>query len=156
MNIIKKAEEFAKKEYKKHDSHQWAHVQAVLKRALEIAKNFDNVDYEALKIAVIFHDIDYSVPELHTENSIKVAENFLRENGYPENKIKKVKEIIFSHTNHLRKKFGDAKLLEGKIIYDADKSVAITNLETYEKLFPLLYLDETKKLVKKPKSIQHP
>lgn len=153
MDIIKKAEEFAKKEYEKNDSkHQWSHVKAVLKRALEIAEHFKNADFEALKLAIIFHDIDYSVPKLHTENSIKIAEKFLRENNYPEDRIKKVKEIMFSHTTHLRKEFGDAKLLEGKIIYDADKSIFITNPETYEKYFSKLYLKESKKFVKKPEN----
>jgi HD superfamily phosphodiesterase len=149
MDIIKKAEEFAKKEYQKYPERGWKHVEDVLKRALEIAENFDNVDYEALKLAIIFHDIDYPSYETHVEDSIKVAENFLKENGYPDERIEKVKEIMLNHSTPHRKKFGEAKLLEGKIIYDADKSIYITDSKTYERHFPKLYLEETRRLVKK-------
>ena len=147
--IIQKAEKFAKKEYKKNDSaHQWKHIKEVMKRALRIAKNLKDIDYEILKLAIIFHDIDYSSYENHVKNSIKIAERFLKENDYPNEKIKEVKEIMLNHSTPHRKKFGDAHLIEGKIIYDADKSIFITNLETYKKYFSLLYLNETKKLVK--------
>ena len=147
--IIQKAEEFAIDEYKKNDSaHQWKHIKEVMKRALEIAKKFKDIDYESLKLAIIFHDIDYSSYENHVEDSIKIAEEFLKENDYPNEKIKKIKEMMLNHSTPHRKKFGKAKLIEGKIIYDADKSIFIKNLETYNKYFPLLYLNETKKLVK--------
>ena len=94
MHIIQKAEEFAKKEYKKNDSfHQWSHIQNVLKRALEIAEQLKDVDYEVLKLAIIFHDIDYRKYETHVEASIEVAETFLKKEGYPKERIEKVKEI---------------------------------------------------------------
>jgi len=148
MGIIEKAEEYAKKKYEKNDSsHQWEHAETVRKIALELAKHFDKIDLEALNLAAIFHDIDYSSPHLHTENSIKVAEKFLRENEYPEDKIRKVKEIIFSHTTHLRKQFGEAKLTEGKILYDADKIIA--SLEPGKDFSNLFYFDESRELLKK-------
>ena len=158
MDIIKKAEVFARKEYGKNDPfHQWQHVESVMKRALEIAKHLEGVDYEVLRLAVIFHDIDYysesSYEENyknHVENSIRVAERFLRDNGYPEERIEKVKEIMLNHSTPHRRRFGDAKLLEGKIIYDADKSLFITDSRTYKKYFPRLYLEESRRLVRKP------
>jgi len=150
MDIVKKAEEFAKKEYKKNDpKHQWNHVEKVLKRALKIAENFDKIDYEALKLSIIFHDINYKSYKTHVEDSIKIAEKFLKENDYSKEKIRKVKEIMFDHSTPHRKKLGEAKLVEGKIIYDADKSLFITDSKTYDKYFPKLYLNETKKLIKK-------
>jgi putative nucleotidyltransferase with HDIG domain len=157
-NIVAKAKKFAKREYKKNDpKHQWSHVEAVMKRALEIADQLKNVDYELLKLAVIFHDIDYNSEltyeenyDKHVENSIKIAENFLLENEYPLDKIKRLKQIMLDHSTPHRKVLGDSKVIEGKIIYDADKSIFITNLERYKKYFPLLYFEETKRLVKKP------
>lgn len=147
MAIIEKSEKFAKEEYKKNDSaHQWSHVEKVRKIALELTKKIKNADFEALQLAIIFHDIDYSNPKLHTENSIKVAKNFLRKNSYPEKKIEKVKEIIFSHTTHLRKEFGEAKLIEGKILYDADKIIA--SFEQNKDYSNLFYFDESKKILK--------
>ncbi|MBT3985062.1 HD domain-containing protein [archaeon] len=150
MDIIQKAEEFAKKEYKKNDSfHQWSHIQNVLKRALEIAEQLKDVDYEVLKLAIIFHDIDYRKYETHVEASIEVAETFLKKEGYPKERIEKVKEIMLNHSSPHRRKFGEAKLLEGKIIYDADKSISMGDAEFYKKYYIKLYLDETRKLVKK-------
>lgn len=156
MDLIQKTEEFCKKEYSKNDSkHQWTHAKAVLDRALEIAKHFEKVDYEALKLAAMFHDVDYHSAgtfeenyQNHVEASVKVAKKFLEENDYPKERIKKVTEIMLDHSTPHRKKRGEAKTLEGKILYDSDKSLFITNKETYEKYFPKLYLEESKKLVK--------
>ena len=137
--------------------HKWAHIEAVMKRALEIAEKLDNIDYELLKLGVILHDIDYNSESTfeenyknHVENSIKVAERFLIKNNYPKERIIKLKQIMLDHSTPHRRKIGDSKIKEGKILYDADKSIFITTLERYEKYSPLLYFDETRKLVKKP------
>jgi putative nucleotidyltransferase with HDIG domain len=156
MDILRKAEEFARGEYQKNDPrHQWSHVQAVMERALEIARHLDGVDHEALKLAVLFHDIDYhSEPsyrenyENHVENSIQVAEKFLKENNLPEERINKIKQIMLEHSTPHRRKIGDARLLEGKIIYDADKSLSIKDRATFDKYFDMLYFDITKEIVK--------
>jgi putative nucleotidyltransferase with HDIG domain len=158
MDIIEKATIFAKKAYQKNDSqHQWTHVEAVLKRALEIARQLDNVDDEILKLAVIFHDIDYNSEatyeenyKKHVENSINVAEEFLVKNNYPKDSIIKLKQVMLDHSTPHRRLLGESKIQEGKILYDADKSITLTTLEKYEKYFPLFYFDETRKLAKKP------
>jgi HD superfamily phosphodiesterase len=158
MDIIEDATEFAKKEYKKNDSkHQWPHIEAVMKRALEIACKLKNVDYEILKLSVIFHDIDYNSESTfeenyknHVENSIKVAEEFLKKDNYPKERRIRIKQAMLDHSTPHRKKIGESKIVEGKILYDADKSIFLTTLDKYEKYFPLLYFEETKKLVKKP------
>ncbi len=60
MDIIKSSENFAKKEYAKHDKkHQWNHVESVINIASKLAKFHSEVDLEILKLAVIFHDISY-------------------------------------------------------------------------------------------------
>jgi len=156
MNIVEKAIDFAKKEYEKNDpSHRWPHIENVMKRAMEIASLVKDVDYELLKLAVIFHDIDYNsetTPEnsyqKHPENSVRIAERFLKDNNYPVARIGKVTEVMLDHSTPYRKRFGEAKSIEGKIIYDSDKSIFITSPELYKKYFPLLYLDETKSMVK--------
>ena len=55
---------------------------------------------------------------------------------------------MLDHSTPHRKKLGDSKVIE--VLYDADKSIFLTTLESYKKYFNLLYLDETKSLVKKP------
>jgi len=148
MPIITDAEIFAKKEYKKNDLfHQYNHVEEVMNRAIEIAKYFHSIDTEAL--AIIFHDIDYSSYENHPVASALVAEKFLKAHNYPQRKIMKVKEIILNHSTPHRRLMGEARLLEGKIIYDADKSIFMTNKKAFKKYFPLLYLKETKGLIPK-------
>ena len=150
MDIIAKATAYAKREYMSNDSHhQWDHIEAVMKRAFEIARFFDDVDEESLRLAIIFHDIDYTSYDTHVDDSIKVAEQFLKVNEYPKEGIEKIKEIMMNHSTPHRKKFGEATLLEGKIIYDADKSVGMTNEQFRKKYFPRLYLDETRKIVEK-------
>ncbi|MGV8141843.1 MAG: HD domain-containing protein [Candidatus Woesearchaeota archaeon] len=160
MDIVEKATLFAKKEYLKNDpKHQWNHIEAVMKRALEISNQVGVVDFELLKLAIIFHDIDYNSESTyesnynnHVENSVKVAEEFLMKNNYPKEKIIRLKQVMLDHSTPHRLKCGDSKTKEGKIIYDADKSIFLTNMEQYEKYYPLLYFDETRSLVKKPAS----
>ena len=150
MDIIKISENFAKKEYEKHDeNHQWEHVEEVINLALELAKSYPKVDLEILKLAVIFHDISYRKYETHVEESIKAAEKFLREHDYPEEKIKKVLNVMISHSGPHRRKFGEAKTIEGKIIYDSDKFRLAKTKEGFEKYYDKLYLDETRDLLKK-------
>lgn len=150
MDIIKKAEEFAKIEYLKNDPlHQWHHIESVQKRADEICSKLRGVDIdlEALRLAIIFHDINYHTYEDHPDASVKVAINFLVQNGVSEERIHQIKEIMLDHSSPHRKVRGEAKSIEGKIIFDADKSIFITTPETYNKYFPLLYLEETRDLV---------
>ena len=156
MHIVDKATKFAKNEYEKNDLfHRWQHIENVMKKAMEIAALVKDVDYESLKLAIIFHDIDYNSEETpednyynHPNNSTRIAERFLEKNNYPHTRIRKVIEIMLDHSTPHRKRFGEAKSIEGKIIYDSDKSIFITTPELYKKYFPLLYLDETKSLVK--------
>lgn len=155
MDIVMKAEAFARKEYKKNDSfHGWKHIEAVMKMALVISEG-RRVDMEILRLAIIFHDIGYHMGrnekekyEMHAENSVIVAEKFMRDNRYPVSRMKRVTKTILDHSTPYRKRHGDAASIEGKIIFDADKSIFITDRATYEKYFPLLYLDETRRRVK--------
>jgi len=128
MNIIDISTAFAKKEYAKHDkNHRWSHVQGVMKIALKLAKFYPKTNLEAIKLAVIFHDITYNNYKTHVDDSVKTAEKFLTAQKYPKRKIEKIKKIIFAHSSPHRRKFGDTKIIEGKIIYDSDKfELAIT------------------------------
>ena len=131
MDIIITAKEFAQNEYVKNDpKHQWGHIEEVMQRAMEIVTVLEKkdipVDKEALQLAIIFHDIDYESYETHVDASMSVAKEFLEQHNYPEERIAKVVNIMRDHSTPHRKKFGDAQLIEGKIIYDADKSIYLT------------------------------
>ncbi len=156
-SIIEAAITFSKVEYKKNDpKHQWRHIEDVMKRASEIVERIkEEVDLELLTLAVIFHDIDYHSKESfqenyknHVESSMQVAGAFLKEQNYPQERIEKVQQIMLEHSNPHRQKSGEAKTMEGKIIFDSDKSIYLTTPEFREKYIPLLYLEETRQLVK--------
>lgn len=150
MNLIQKAEEFAKIEYlKNEDFHQWHHIENVQKRADEICEKLKStkIDNEALRLAIIFHDIDYKSYENHPDASVEVAKRFLISNNVSAERINQITEIMLDHSSPHRKIRGEAKTIEGKIIFDSDKSICITTPETYHKYFPLLYLQETRDLV---------
>ncbi len=147
MDIIKLAEQFARKEYAQHDKkHRWKHVEAVMEIALELAKAYPEADLEILKLAVIFHDISYKKHKTHVEESMEVAEKFLKEHNYSEDRIKTVLQVMISHSGPHRRKLGEADLIEGKIIYDSDKFYIAQTSEGFKKYYHCFYLDETKKL----------
>lgn len=148
MNIIQLTKQFAKKEYARHDPlHQWNHVEAVMKMAIKLASFYPETDLEILKLSVMLHDISYEKYETHVDESVKVAEKFLRKNKYPEDKIKKVKTVILAHSSPHRKKLGDTDLIEGKVLYDSDKFyMGLTN-EGYKKYHDTFYLKETKEIL---------
>ncbi len=149
MDIIKTSKEFAKTEYAKNDEkHQWSHVENVMYIALKLVKFYPTADLEILKLAVIFHDIDYRKYETHVEESIKLAEKFLKKNNYPDDKINKVLQVMISHSGPHISKLGKTKLIEGKIIYDSDKFQLIKTRDDYREYFDRFYLNETRDLLK--------
>jgi uncharacterized protein len=149
MSILELAEQFGKEEYAKHDEfHQWKHAEDVMGIALKLASFHPEVDLEILKLAVIFHDISYEEYETHVDESVKTAEKFLREHGYPENRLNKVLEVMISHSGPHRRRLGEAQTIEGKIIYDSDKFYLAQTPEGFEKYYPQFYLEETRGLFK--------
>jgi len=150
MDIVKISKNFAKKKYVNHDEkHQWNHVEDVMDIALKLAKFHPEADLEILKLAIIFHDISYDRYETHVEESVKVAEKFLEEHNYPKEKIKKVLQVIISHSGPHRRNLGESKLIEGKIIYDSDKFNYSKTKEGFEKYYNKFYLDTTREFLKK-------
>jgi len=147
-DLLKKAEKFAKKHYKQNDEkHGWTHVKEVWEVAEKLAENFPETDMEVLKLAVIFHDADYSDPDKHHLNSAELAKGFLQEQDYANEKINKVYQVILDHRGRYRRAEGEAETIEGRIIYDADKFRWAVSPEFYDKYYSLFYLDETRKMV---------
>ena len=147
-SLIKKAEKLAKKMCEQNDKdHNWQHVEDVWSIVQKLSKHFPEADLELLKLAVIFHDCDYNSPETHHEDSADFAKKFLIENDYPEEKIKQIYQIMLDHRGKYRRANGESETIEGKIIYDADKFRLAVSDDAHEKYYPLLYLDETRKLV---------
>lgn len=77
LNEIKEIEEYFKKNQNESVFyHDWRHVKSVASRAIEIARSFQNIsdeDLKLLEIASYFHDIGYDVSNLDDQQNINRA-----------------------------------------------------------------------------------
>jgi HD superfamily phosphodiesterase len=125
MDIIRQAEEYARNMYPERDIfHGWEHIEEVRRNVRKLADFFPECDFRNLDLAAIFHDIDYSKPEDHVSNSIRIAEEFLVSMNYEIGDIQKVKSIMRAHGSPESCK--KENMLEGQMLYDADKMTRIT------------------------------
>ncbi len=74
------------------------HIQYVYKYVVLLSKD-KNVDKEVLELSALLHDISMTDMTLdrsrHNEFGADIAEQLLRENDYPEDKVQLVKKCIF-------------------------------------------------------------
>lgn len=77
LNEIKEIEEYFKKNQNESVFyHDWRHVKSVASRAIEIARSFQNIsdeDLRLLEIASYFHDIGYDVSNINDQRNIDKA-----------------------------------------------------------------------------------
>jgi putative nucleotidyltransferase with HDIG domain len=122
-DILSKVKEFIGKTFREKGSsdrsyHNFTHTAEVAKTAEEIADaiGISESDKEALLIAAWFHDIGHiETCEGHENVGIELATNFLRDNGYSVEGIKRVVSLI----NATRMPRTPQNILE-EIICDAD------------------------------------
>lgn len=123
--------------------HGADHCRRVAKLAVKIGER-EGADCRIIEVAALLHDIgtvplawgrhasgrdDYDFQEFlglyalpsadHGEVGALIAERFLKQNGYPETKIKQVALIISEHNTH------NQTTLESRIVNDADKLEAL-------------------------------
>lgn len=120
--IKKFAEECLSEE--RDSAHNIDHVMRVYTIANKLME-WENVDKEIVEIAILLHDIwqkkENSDPSWKTDHAVewaKMAETFLRELGYPEEKIEHIKKCIITHRYRTE---NTPESLEAKIVFDADK-----------------------------------
>ena len=115
-NAFEKQTKGTKDEYNIYEEH----IKYVYKYVVLLSKN-KNVDQEVLEISDLLHDVAMTDRTLdrskHNEYGAEIAEKFLRENNYPEEKIQLVKKCILNHNNK-RLKYRTTE--EEKILVDAD------------------------------------
>ena len=110
--ILSKAQEFVKKKYskgefEKYSFHNYKHVKRTLKAVNLIAENskVSSTDLEVLNLAALFHDIGIvDSYDNHEERSANIAEEYLKNHQYPDEKIKKVKACIIATNLSLQPK----------------------------------------------------
>lgn len=124
----------AKKYYPSNDpSHDWGHVQRVLKNAMYIAKNDKDCDTDILFAAVLFHDCIN--PPKHTPEASLASENSAKEAKKILNKIKilskeKISQISYcisvcSFNKDIRPTTKEAQILQDSDMLEAVGAIAI-------------------------------
>lgn len=116
-------ERYSRKQMDKLGLHAWPHVQRVLhlcKVLSKIESKNAAVDFDALKIAALLHDIAKHLEKEngsmdHGDVGASMAENFLRSIDFQENQIQLVCHAIRVHTHR-----EEPTSIEAKILHDAD------------------------------------
>lgn len=96
--FIEKSNEYEKK----YGYNYWNnHINYVVESAICLAKQ-TNSDLEIVQISAILHDIakvlEIDEDKSHNLSGSIIAVNFLKEKGYPEEKIEKVRKCILYHS----------------------------------------------------------
>lgn len=122
QEIIRRSNEFERQTKGTKDEYNlyMEHIQYVYKYVCLLSKNKD-VDHEVLELSALLHDIAMTDRNLdrskHNEYGSIIAEQLLRENGYPEEKVQFVKKCILNHSSK-RAEFRTTE--EEKILVNAD------------------------------------
>ncbi len=121
--------------------HDYKHTADVVAAGIEIGKatNLTEEEIEIISIAAYFHDIGYfETCEGHEEIGARMAEEFLKKQKYPANKIEKVKNCIRATKFSVE----PTNILE-EVICDAD----MLNIGTLDYNFRSSLLREEKELI---------
>lgn len=112
------------------------HIQYVYKYVVLLSEN-KNVDREVLELSALLHDIAMTDRSLdrakHNEYGSAIAEQLLRENNYPEDKIQLVKKCILNHSSK-RAEFRTTE--EERILVDAD---GLSHFDSINNLYSLAH-----------------
>ncbi len=112
------------------------HIQYVYKYVCLLSKDKD-VDHEVLELSALLHDIAMTNKALdrskHNEDGSLMAEELLRNNNYPEDKIELVKKCILNHSSS-RAPFRTTP--EEQILVDAD---GLSHFDSLHNLYNLAH-----------------
>ena len=112
------------------------HIQYVYKYVCLLSKN-KNVDHEVLELSALLHDIAMTNKTFdrskHNEYGSEIAEQLLRDNNYPEDKIQFVKKCILNHSS---KKSEFRTTEEEKILVNAD---GLSHFDSINNLYSLAH-----------------
>ncbi|MHA2105637.1 MAG: HD domain-containing protein [Candidatus Hodarchaeales archaeon] len=117
--VMKKIENFSKKYYKKNEpGHQLEHMYRTLRIAKHLARK-EGAEKRICEAAALLHDIaQTSHHAIHEKQASKLSRKFLKELNVDEDIINRICHAIECHCTHT---LHNAKTIEDKIVYDADK-----------------------------------
>jgi len=131
-DIVEEIRKFVEEECKKPNANYPEayryHFVPMHDLAKKLAKRL-NADVEVVEIAAWLHDIGSIIcgRENHHITGAQIAEKKLKELGYPEEKIEKVKKCILNHRGS-QEKNNQREFIEAKIITEADTLDAFNNI----------------------------
>ena len=112
------------------------HIQYVYKYVCLLSKD-KNVDHEVLELSALLHDIAMTDITLdrsnHNECGSEIAEQLLRENNYPEDKVQFVKKCILNHSSK-RAEYRTTE--EERILVNAD---GLSHFDSISNLYSLAH-----------------
>ncbi|XOB42498.1 MAG: HD domain-containing protein [Candidatus Nealsonbacteria bacterium] len=116
------------------------HIKPVVKNALAVAEKLEEkIDLEVVEIAAYLHDIarfrepgKFGLSEDHHIVGVEMAEKLMKEHGYKESFIEKVKHCILTHRG---KKGPRPETIEARIVATADAMVHFDGFLYAFKLF---------------------
>ncbi len=119
MAIAQELAAYAKRTYPAGD---WPHIVEVVASGQQLAKR-TGADEEIVTLAAYFHDISRASTgaEDHNVKSAEIAREWLRQRGYPAERIERVAEAIVAHMRPVTGPERQSVSLEGRVLYDADK-----------------------------------
>ena len=138
QEIIKRSNSFEEKTKGTKDEYNIynEHIQYVYKYVCLLSKDKD-VDHEVLELSALLHDISMTDSTLdrsrHNEYSSEIAEELLRANNYPEDKISFIKKCILNHSS---KRINFRTTEEEKILVDAD---GLSHFDSINSLYNLAH-----------------
>src|SRR5579859_1901764 len=111
---------FSLKYYKKTDQfHDERHPRLTTIYAMELAKDYPNVNLYVLEAACYLHDIGrIRADETHPKEGVKMAKPFLKKLGISK---KEAEAILHAVAVHAAEDIHKAKTIEAKLLFDADK-----------------------------------
>jgi uncharacterized protein len=116
--------EQAKKWYVNTDAvHDFSHIERVYRMAERLAKT-EGADLEIVRAAALLHDADGTTPGSesrleHHLRSAEIAGSVLKDEGWPEERIRAVQHCIRAH--RFRDDREPPATIEAKCLFDADK-----------------------------------
>jgi len=120
--------------------HKTDHVLRVWETSRKICERL-NGDMEVMVAAVLLHDLGRHLGlEIHGEKSAELAKPILEKHGFPDKKTGNVLEAIAQHDYTFPPE--KRRLLEAKILYDADKIDAFGHIGVYRHI--VLYMEKKK------------
>lgn len=132
---------FAESYYIKLDQfHNKRHADLTWKYALRLAKHYPETDLEVLEIACLLHDIGRVYGDKdHSHKSAELVKPFLEKIGAPQGKID---AIIHAIDVHNVKDIHEAKSIEAKLLFDADKIQQMSVYGFMRACFYMVVLDK--------------